>query len=566
MKALTDHDLLWPTMPGESPLRSQCLPWTQIPHTTRLFADFLAYSPKIRAFYPASPHFDEWFKSEAAHIRYDDNRRRRVADILERQNRNWSASPKTMENIARLRAGAAAVVTGQQVGLFGGPLFSVFKALTAVKLADEASAGGVNCVPIFWLATQDHDLAEVNHVSIPGPESVLQTFTTPTQGLTDAPVGAIAFGPEIEAVVNAAADLLGDSDITAFLRESYRPGETFGSAFARLFARLFADWGVILLDAADPDVNQLAQPIYHEAIERAPELNQNLLARGRELEAAGYHQQVKVTPASTLLFALQNGSRVPVHQVQMHQEVRGGEATAELLVGDERVSRQELLRRIDAEPESFSANVLLRPVKQDYLLPTLAYVGGAAEVAYFAQAAVVYTALTGKITPIVPRFSASIVEHKPKALLERYGLSPERVFRGPDALREALAETSFPPELEASFDQAEASVKTSLAAIREKLANLDKTLIDSATHAEEKMRYQLGQLRSRAARAELRQTEVLTRHADLLGNALYPNKILQEREVAGLYFLARHGLGLLRELYSTIRSECLEHQALFLDE
>jgi len=542
-------------------LRSQCLPWTQIPHTTRLFADFLAYSPKIRAFYPASPHFDEWFKFEAGQIRYDTNRRHRVADILERQNRSWSASPKTMENIARLRAGAAAVVTGQQVGLFGGPLFSIFKALTAVKLADDASAGGVNCVPIFWLATQDHDLAEVNHVSIPGAESVLQTFATPTQGLTDAPVGAITFGPEIEAVVNAAADLLGDSDIVAFLRDSYRPGETFGSAFARLFARLFADWGVILLDAADPAVNHLARPIYHEAIERAAELNQTLLARGRELEAAGYHQQVKVTAASTLLFALQNGSRVPVHH-----EVRGSEAAAQFLVGEERLSQQELLRRIDAEPENFSANVLLRPVKQDYLLPTLAYTGGAAEVAYFAQAAVVYEALAGKTTPIVPRFSASIVEHKPKALLERYDLSPEQVFHGPDVLREALAEKSFPPELEASFDQARASLERSLAAIREKLASLDKTLIDSATHAEEKMKYQLGQLRSRAARAELRQTEVLTRHADLLSNSLYPNKTLQEREVAALYFLARHGLGLLREVYATIRSECLEHQALFLDE
>ncbi len=540
-------------------MKSQCLPFSQIPHTTQLFSDFLAYTPGVRQFYPHSAHFGDWFKESASDLRYDGVRRAQVSSILERQNRSFEASPKTLENIARLRAGAAAVVTGQQVGLFGGPLFSIFKALTAVKLAAHATAGGVDCVPIFWLATQDHDLAEINHISLPAPDSSLHNIAIPTRGLPDAPVGSIIFGDEINSAVAAAAELLGDSEVTQFLRHSYRPGETFGSAFARLFARLFADWGVILLDAADPDLNLLAQPIYRNAIQHAGALNAKLMSRGKELESSGYHQQVKVTPASTLLFLLRDGSRIPIHQDNRNP------AQPEFRAGDKPLSQRELLALADSQPQLFSANVLLRPILQDYLLPTLAYTGGTAEVAYFAQAEVVYQALAARPTPVVPRFSATLIDRKPQQLLERYGLTIPSVLRGPESLREALAARNLSPELHRSFDDAEAALEKSLARVRDNLAELDKTLLDSAAHAAEKMQYQLAQLRTRAARAELRQTEILGRHADYLSNSLYPNKVLQERELAGVSFVATHGLPLLREVYDSIRVDCLEHQAIALD-
>ena len=366
----------------------------------------------------------------------------------------------------------------------------------------------------------------------------------------------MTFGAEIEPVVEAAAALLGDSDVTTFLRDSYRPGENFGSAFARLFSRLFAQWGVILLDASDPELHRIAAPIYSAAIERAAELDDALLARGRELEAAGYHQQVKVTSSSTLLFTLRQGSRVPVHR-------RAGSG-AEFLVNDETLSQAELLRRIASEPEQFSANVLLRPVVQDYLLPTLAYVGGAAEIAYFGQGAVVYKALLGRATPILPRFSATIVETKPQALLERYHLTLPDVFQGSDAVRETLARHTLPADLQTAFDRADSSLQQSLGAIQQSLERLDKTLVEAATNAASKMQHQLEQLRSRAARAELRQSEVLGRHAELLSNTLYPNKVLQEREIGGVYFVARHGTGLLQDLHDTLQTACLDHQIVSL--
>ena len=434
-------------------MKSQCLPFSQIPHTTKLFTDFLSYSPQVQPFYPRSPRFTEWFHDEVSRVNYDSARRERVAAILERQNKVWNAAPKTLENIARLRKGAAAVVTGQQVGLFGGPVFAIYKALTAVKLADQATAAGVESVPVFWLATHDHDLAEVNHVSIPGSDAALQTFTTSTHGVPDAPVGTVHFGSEIETVVEAAAALL-DPEAAAFLRESYKPGETLGSAYARFFARLCADWGVILLDASDPELHQIAAPLFRAAIERSAELDEALLARGKELEAAGYHQQVKVTASSTLLFAMQNGARIPVHR-----KTGATAGDSEFLIGEEKLSQEELLRRIAAAPQDFNPNVLLRPVVQDYLLPTLTYIGGAAEVAYFAQIAVVYQALAGRITPILPRFSATILDHKHQGLLERYQLTLPEIFNGPTSLSEHLASRSLSQEVQKSFDQAAADLQ-----------------------------------------------------------------------------------------------------------
>jgi len=535
-------------------VKSECLPFSQIPHTTRIFRDFLSDYPKVQQFYPRSAYFDEWFKDEASTLRYDPERRQRVSAILERQNRSWGASEKTVENIARLRAGASAVVTGQQVGLFGGPLFSIFKALSAVKLADHATRSGIDCVPVFWLATEDHDLAEVNQVAIPGPDFSLQNLTAAVVGVRDAPVGTLRLGAEIQAVVEVASGLLGPSEISDFLREAYRPNETLGSGFARLFARLFVDWGVILLDAADPELHSIAEPIYRTAVERAAELDEALLARGTALEAAGYHQQVKVTPSSTLLFTLRNDARVPVHH-----RVNGNGST-DFVIDEEHLSQTELLSGVASSPQNFSGNALLRPVIQDYLLPTMTYIGGSAEIAYFAQAAVVYEALLGRVTPIVPRFSATILDAKPTMLLERYGLRLPDLFPGPEALRELMASRTLPKELQLAFDQAESSLEKSMAAITEGLAKLDSTLVDSATNAASKMQYQFGQLRSKAARAELRQTEVLTRKADFLSNLLYPNKALQEREIAGTYFLARHGMEFLHDVYETIRPDCLDHQ------
>ena len=542
-------------------MKAHCLPFSQIPHTTPLFADFLAFTPRVQSFYPRPPHFTEWLKEEAARISYDPSRRERVAAILERQNKSWDASPKTLANLDRLRNGAAAVVTGQHVGLFGGPMFAIYKALSAVRLAEQATAAGVDAVPVFWLATYDHDLAEVNHVSIPGADSSLQVLTTTSHDVPGAPVSAVRFGDEIVPVVEEAAKLLGDSEAASLLRETYRPGETLGTAFARFYARVFAEWGVILLDASDGELDRVAEPIYRSAVERAGELSAALLKRGEALEAAGYYQQVKVTASSVLLFTLQQGARTPIHR-------REAGGTAEFVIGSdagaEKLSQAQLFDRISASPEQFSPNVLLRPVVEDYLLPTLAYTGGAAETAYFAQAGAVYEALLGRVTPIVPRFSATIVEPKMQRLIERHGINLLDVFAGPDALRRQLAERALPADLQAAFDAARKSLDSHLSTVKEKLEKLDRTLIDAAETARSKIEYQLERLFSQAARAEALKSELVNRHAETLSQALYPDKGLQERGVGGVYFLARYGREFLQQLHDAIQPDCHDHQVLEL--
>lgn len=534
-------------------MKSECLPFHNIPHSTRLFTDFLSYSGRTKDFYPRSPYISEWAADEAKLISYPVERRATVADILERQNRTFGSSTKTFENLQKFRSGASVVVTGQQVGLFGGPLYAILKALTAVALARKSESVGVSAVPVFWLATEDHDLAEVNHTFLPSSDGSLVKVETSSAGVEDAPVGDIRFGDEITSVIAQAAELLGASEITDVLQRAYTPGETMGSAFGKLFASIFHEWGVILIDAYDAEFHRIAEPIYRAAIEHSAELNQQLLERGKELESAGYHQQVKVTNSSTTLFEIRDGHRQVIQRFNDHFKI-----------GDERCSQQELLDHIAKSPESFSASVLLRPVVQDYLLPTLAYTGGPAEVAYFAQAAVVYKHILHRITPVLPRFSATIVAPHHAKLLDKYGLKLTDLFHGEEHLLTLMSQRVLPETMQSDFASATDAVTQAMEKIRADLQKLDPTLIDAANTAESKMKYQLDQLSGRAARAQLSRNEVIARHARQLSTILFPDKDLQEREIAGVYFLAKHGFELLHTIHEAAMQDCPDHQVIFL--
>jgi bacillithiol synthase len=532
---------------------ADCIPFTAIPHTSQLFRDFLYDFERVARFYSCNPRQRDWLPKVASRLHYDQERRERVAAVLERQNRALGASEQALASIGRLRAGAAAAVTGQQVTLFGGPLFSLLKALSAVRIAEQARQHNLDCVPVFWLATEDHDLAEVNHVNLLTSDGTLEKSVTDSHAAPDAPISDVRLGAEIEAVVARAAELLGDTEITALLKRAYRPGETLGSAFAQVFARLFGDSGVVLLDASDPELHQIAQPVYRAAVVGAEEIDNALLARGKELRAAGYHEQVKVTPSSTLLFEKRNGAREVIHRRN------GG-----FVIGHDRVAQDDLLAQIAAEPQRFSANVLLRPVVQDFLLPTIAYTGGPAEVAYFAQAAVVYEEVLGRVTPVLPRFSATLVDARAQRLLAKYRVSLPDLFHGPDAFREQLALRSIPGELDGDFVATEEAVLASVTKVRVSLEKLDSSLVEAAGRAGSKMLYQLRRLRARAGKAQLRRNDEVSRHADWLSSVLFPNKSLQEREIAGVSFLARHGRELLPRLYEAAQSDCPDHQLVYL--
>jgi len=527
-----------------------CISFSAIPHTTKLFADFLSHSPEIRRFFPYSFEPEE-IARRAAVVPHGTPLHRQVADALERQNRTWGASEKTLANIERLHEGAHAVVTGQQVGLFGGPLMSLLKAAAVLSLAKQVEDAGVPCVPVFWMATEDHDLAEVNQALLLDSSYCLKPFTALTEGKPDSPVANVRLAAGTDNIVAQAAQLLGDSPVAEYLREDYRESETFSGAFARLITRIFSQYGLILLDPSDAELHRVAAPLFVEAIDRAPEVDEALLAQNKELSQAGYHEQVKVTEQSTPLFAVVDGARVPVHR-----------ANGQFTIRKQRLSPEELKRLIADAPQNFNPNVLLRPVLQDYWLPTLAYIGGPAEIAYFAQVRVVYEKLLARVTPILPRMSATLLEPKIEKLLNKYELNLEDLFHGETQLRQELAKHSLPQELKLDFEYGIRTVDEAMQRISESLHKLDQTLVGAAKNATSKMRYQVGRLEKRAAQAELRKQQVLARHAAMIENALFPHKTLQEREIAGVYFLVRYGAGLIDQLIEAAGARCPEHKIL----
>jgi len=528
----------------ESPtVEFECLPFSSIPHTSRLFDDYLHHFTKVSAFYPRPPQMEGWWREEMSRINYPADRRQTVASILERQNLAFGASDKALANIKRLRDGAAAVVTGQQVGLFGGPLFCVLKALSAAIHAEKTDA-----VPVFWLATEDHDYAEISAVNLPAADH-LKKFTVNVPHKEGAPVGTITFDDEITAAVQQVESLFGNSEVTELLAAAYGKRENFGSAFAKFYARVLGDLGIVLLNPSDPELHRLAQPLFQSALEQAEQINDALLQRGKDLEAAGYHAQVKVTHSHTLCFFIQNGVRTPIR-------VEDGS----FLIGERKLSRKEIIAEVERCPELFSANVLLRPLTQDHLLPTLCYIGGPAEVAYFAQIETVYRKLAGRVTPVLPRIFATIVEPRQAKLLDRYELKLTDIFTGPEKVREIVAAQALPESIVNSFDAAERHLEQAIDSIQQPLHKLDKTLADAAENAASKMRYQLQGLRDKAARAEARKNGELQHHADELSTLLYPNKDLQEREVGAAYFLLKYGTGFVPQLKTQLQADCLEHQ------
>jgi bacillithiol synthase len=530
----------------ESPnVETECLPFSSIPHTTRLFDDYLHHFDSVKQFYARAPLSQDWWTDETKKINYPAERRQAVAAILERQNREFGAGEKTLANIERLRQGAAAVVTGQQVGLFGGPTFCILKALTAVLMAEKAGA-----VPMFWLATEDHDLEEINTVNLAAGDH-LQKFTVNVPHIEGAPVGNIAFTDEITAASQQVEALFGKSEISELLAASYGKGETFGTAFAKFYTQVFSEMGVVFLNPLDKELHHIAQPVFRAALEKCDEINQALVARNHELEAAGYHAQVKVTPSHTLCFYFEEGVRTPVR----HQE-------GEFFIGQRKLPAAELLHEAERCPEKFSANVLLRPLMQDYLLPTLCYIGGPAEIAYFAQIEVVYRKLAGRVTPVVPRIFATLIEPRMAKLMDRYQLSLFDLFNTPEKTRELVASRALPDSILKSFDLAAEHVEKALALIHGPLEKLDKTLIDAAENAGSKMRYQLQGIRDKAARAEARKNTEVLRHADELITALYPNKELQEREIGGAYFLLKYGKSVLDQIKAAVSTGCEKHQVI----
>ena len=543
-------------------MASACYPLSVLPGLSQLFQAYIAGNAE--AFYPCRPEGHSWLDAGRLTGTPPLAHTATLADLLQAQNNACHGGPAASRHIDQLREGARAVVTGQQVGLFGGPLYTLHKAATAVRLAQEATRRtGVPHVPIFWLATEDHDYAEVDHATMPGPEEALHTIRLgqrDREGI-GAPVGALRLGPSVAGALEKTATFLGNSPELELLRRCYRPEATFAGAFAQWLAATFREQGLIVFDAAGRAAHALGRPVLRRALTEGEELEQLLLARGQALEAAGFHQQVLVKPGASLLFLLAGEAENEPHTRMPLRRGSHGQWSA----GHTAYSTSQLLDLLEGEPERFSPNALLRPVFQDAILPTAAYIGGPAEIAYFAQTAVLHQHLLGRQTPVLPRLSATLLNKREAAVLEHDGIDLPDIFRMPlEELVQRVGARHMPLETKQRLHAAGSSMTQELEALTAWMRSLDPELGRSADVAANKMRYQLNRLRRLAARRGLERNSSIRKRITAVRAAAYPEGHLQERSIAAVAALARFGPGLPAQLIAAAGDPCPGHKLLQL--
>jgi bacillithiol biosynthesis cysteine-adding enzyme BshC len=537
-------------------LKTECYPIALLPGLTRIFLDFAERRDPLTPFYSSSAYSTQWMTAPAV---LPAAHRATLCDLLEQQNRGFGAGEAVLHNIARLREGAGAVVTGQQVTLFGGPLFTLLKAATAIRKAKDASTAGRPHIPIFWLATEDHDLAEADHVTLPDRHQ-LKKFRLDTGDSHGAATGGIAIGKNVEELLAEAGAILGPGPVLDQLTAAYREGNTLGQAFAQFISQTFAAQGLVVVDASSRPFHALGSDVLRQAIVRADELQVALADRDQQLAAAGYHSQVLVSPASSLLFLFDShtGARVPLRRT-----AEGGWQAAR-----QPYSTSDLLAILDAEPERLSPNALLRPVFQDVLLPTAAYIGGPAEIAYFAQSQVLYQRILGRTTPVLPRLSATLIEPAIAGLLQRHEVSLQDVIQSalkdPLELAQRLGARAMPVIAKRKLAAAGNALDTELSALATYMHSLDPGLGRAADVSSSKMRYQMNRIRRLAANYELHKEQSLGRDAALMAMNLFPNRHPQERVLAAAWFLARCGEGLPELLVEQAGQQCPGHKVIWV--
>lgn len=518
-----------------------CVRQTDVPGTSKLFADLIYHFDRVADLYPF-PAGDVNSLVAASRFDFPDSRRAQLVKAITPLNQG---NP----NLARLaKPGTVAIVTGQQVGLFSGPAYTVFKALTAIKAARALNEAGVETVPIFWLATEDHDFAEIDNAWVFGPDhqpAQIRLKSEPTSG-SARPVGGIAPGPYPIDDLRAALGGLPFADETVDLvQRAYAPGATMGSAFAQIVRELLAPYDILLVDPMAPGLIEMRAPLMAEVIQRTSELVEPLIARSKELVTRGYHAQVLVDQQASLTFLLDGGERIPLKH-----------AKGEFHAGHHKYSAADLAARA----HDLSPNALLRPVVQDYLLPTAAYIGGPAELAYLAQSQVLYRALLGRQPAAFPRAFFTLIDERSHKRMARYGLSPSDVFVAEQALRARVGARLVPEQLRARLDQTRSSVAATLDALSGDLSRFDISLASALDTSRRKIEHQVSKIASKTAAQIFMRDEQATRDAHSLSGLIFPEKHLQERLYSILPFLAKFGPGLIGEIESAVRIDCPDHQ------
>jgi bacillithiol synthase len=478
--------------------------------------------------------------------------------VLAEQQARLPDSVARLANLRALAAGETAVVaTGQQIGVFLGPLYAFYKAASAVAVARAIEAeSGVRCVPLFWLQTEDHDFTEISSCVVAGKNGEPVRLALPDEagGLGRASVAYRALPPQVSLLLETLADVLepgpAAEETLALLHAHYQPGRSMAAAFAKVMAAVFADEGLLIFDPREPGearVAALASPIYRTCLDDSEAIEARLQDRRAALAAAGFNAQVAVRERGALVFFHRDGEAGPRFRMQRQEP---GEGTWTLAGSAEVMRHEDILGTLAREPLRFSTSALLRPIVQDALLPTVAYVGGPGEINYFAQLDPLYAHFGLSPPLLVPRARFRYVDARTRRRLGQLGLKAADLSTPPDELRARLhlrlpAGTIEPMELRALVENQIAPAVEKIAAT---VAAAGAHLQRPAQRVRASVAHGMERLIGRYARTLVERDEAALRRVRRLEIDLYPNRVPQERYYSWPSLAGRLGIAALKRL------------------
>ncbi len=530
------------------------LPLGNVPGFRRLAVDYASSFDRVAPFFAGDPADPAAWTNAIQRVRAHPRDRAGIQHVLETQLRRREAPQEALAAVGRLgSADTVAVVTGQQAGLFGGPLFTLLKAISALKLAAQVTERHETpCVALFWIDSEDHDWDEIRRSTILDGDLGTHTASLPTTAPSDhTPAGMRRLEAPIEGALSDLEAALGATEFTAplleSLRRAYQPGVTMAEAFGRWLDALLGSHGLIVFDASDPDAKPFVAELFARELEAPGRTSELAADAGDAMKQLGYAAQVTPQPDSVALFRLDTGR-------QAIKIVDGG-----LAWGESTGSSRALADDARAHPARYSPNVLLRPVVQDTLFPTIAYVAGPSELAYLGQLGRVYGHFGVPMPLMCQRATATLLDSGAERFLRRYRLPFESLHAQDEHTLNGLLESQLPASVERSFSDATAAIRERLASVTEAVGAVDPTLQGAAKSTLGRMEKDLGTLHGKVIQAAKRRDETIRRQFARTQALTFPDGLLQERGVGFVYFLNRYGPALIDRLMADLPVAPAQH-------
>jgi len=537
----------------------------EIPGNTKLFLDYLYDFEKLKGFYKYNFRDKEQFIAKFKQLSESPKEfRNELSTIINNQYKSFDPSSKTLKNISLLKnKETVAVVTGQQLGILGGPLYTFYKIITAIKLCSHLSEryDNYHFVPVFWLEGDDHDFEEVRSINVLNDNNELIKISYNDQPTEEeqnrGSIGHLKLKESIGQFLKDYENQLRNTEfknpILENLKSFYTEEKTFKEPFKELLFWLFDQYGLVIFDPQDVKVKELLKPVFKKEINDFRNHTEKLVNISASLEEL-YHAQVKIRPIN--LFYNYDEGRYVIEPIENEFRLKGKR---------KKFTLEELINLIEIEPEKFSPNVLLRPICQDFLFPTGFYIGGPSEVAYFAQILPLYEFYDIDPAIIYPRSSVTILEKTLKSVLEKYGLSVKDIFTDPNKLKNQIINNVSDKNLEEIFKETKNQIDLAFDNLKEKLFELDKTMGDVTSKYRLKVLGYIDELKGKAAETQKKRYEITLRQIDKASANLFPEMNLQERELSFFHYANKYGVDVLKKIFEELAINKFEHQVIELD-